>query len=139
MEFTTKIAIVVAEDLATWQKMNIVAFLTSGVIAESQKSENIIGEPYVDGSGKTYNPLCIQPIVVLKASREKLPTFLGRAERREVKAALYIEDMFATGHDEANRETVTKYATADLPLVGLAIRAGRKDVDKIFKGAKLHE
>ncbi len=136
MEFTTKIAIVVAEDLATWQKLNIVAFLTSGIIAQT---ENIIGEAYIDGSGQTYNPLCIQPMVVLKAGREKLPTFLARAEKREVKAAIYIEDMFHTGHDAANRETVIKYTTADLPLVGLAIRADRKDVDKIFKGAKLHE
>lgn len=136
MEFTTKIAIVVADDLATWQKMNVVAFLTSGVISQT---EGIIGEPYLDGSGAQYHPLCIQPIVVLKAAREKLPTFLGRAERREVKPAIYIEDMFATGHDAANRETVTKYASDALPLVGMAIRADKKDVDKIFKGAKLHD
>ena len=56
-----------------------------------------------------------------------------------MKAAVYIEDMFSTGHDAANRETVKQYQTADLPLVGLAIRADRKEVDKIFKGAKLHE
>ncbi|MEM7800639.1 MAG: DUF2000 family protein [Chloroflexota bacterium] len=136
MEFSTKIAIVVADDLASWQKMNVVAFLTSGVIS---KTEGIMGEPYVDGSGKTYHSLCIQPIVVLKASREKLPTFLARAERREVPAAIYIEDMFVTGHDAANRETVTRYASEDLPLVGIAIRAERKEVDKIFKGAKLHD
>ena len=136
MEFTTKIAIVVADDLAVWQKLNVVAFLTSGIIAQT---ENIIGEMYIDDSGQTYSPLCIQPMVVLKASREKLPTFLGRAERRGVKAAIYIEDMFQTGHDATNRETVRQYATADLPLVGLAVRTDRKDVDKIFKGAKLHE
>ncbi len=136
MEFTTKIAIVVADDLAVWQKLNVVAFLTSGIIAQT---ENIIGETYIDASGQTYSPLCIQPMMVLSASREKLPTFLARAERREIQAAIYIEDMFQTGHDAANRETVRQYATADLPLVGLAVRADRKDVDKVFKGAKLHE
>ncbi len=136
MEFTTKIAIVVADDLAGWQKMNIVAFLSTGIIAEN---DNLIGEPYEDRSGVTYNPLCIQPILILKAPRAKLNTFLGRAERRGVQAAIYIEDMFATGHDEANRETVKRYETADLPLVGLAVRADRKDVDKIIKGAKLHD
>ena len=136
MDFTTKIAIVVADDLVVWQKLNVVAFLTSGIIAQT---ENIIGETYADASGQTYSPLCIQPMVVLKASREKLPTFLARAEKRGVEAAIYIEDMFQTGHDTANRATVQQYATADLPLVGLAVRADRKDVDKIFKGAKLHE
>lgn len=136
MEFTTKIAIAVADDLATWQKLNIVAFLTSGIMGQS---ENLLGELYRDGSEKEYAALCIQPIVVLKAPREKFSTFLARAERRGVPAAIYIEDMFATGHDGANRATVTQYETADLPLVGLAVRADRKIVDKIFKGAKLHD
>ncbi|MFK7802091.1 MAG: DUF2000 family protein [Anaerolineae bacterium] len=136
MEFTTKIAIVVADDLASWQKFNVVAFLTSGIIGQA---ENIMGEEYVDGSGQMYHPLCTQPMIILKASRAKLPTFLARAERRDIKPAVYIEDMFSTGHDSANRETVANYATADLPLVGLAIRADRKEVDKIFKGAKMHE
>lgn len=138
MEFTTKIAIVVADDLAVWQKMNVVAFLTSGVTGEANDVE-ILGKPYEDGSGKSYSSLCVQPIVVLKASRGKLPTFLARAERRGAKAAVYIEDMFATGHDAANRATVERYATQELPLVGLAVRTDRRDVDKIFKGAKLHE
>lgn len=136
MEFTTKIAFVVAEDLAVWQKLNVVAFLTSGVIGET---DGLLGEPYADGSGQAYSSLCVQPMVVLKAKREKLNTFLARAERRGVKTAVYIQDMFTTGHDAANRETVTQYQTADLPLVGLALRADRKEVDKIFKGAKLHE
>ncbi len=136
MEFTTKIAIVVADDLASWQKFNVVAFLTSGVVGQA---ENMLGEEYVDRSGQAYHPLCVQPMVRFKADRAKMPTFLARAERREVKAAVYIEDMFATGHDAANRATVANYATADLPLVGIAIRADRKEVDKIFKGGKLHE
>lgn len=136
MEFPTKFAIVVADDLPMWQKLNVVAFLTSGVVSQA---DGIIGEPYEDGAGVQYAPLCIQPIVVLKATREKLTTFLGRADRRGVQTAVYIEDMFVTGHDAANRATVRQYETADLPLVGLAIRAERKVVDKIFKGAKLHD
>ena len=46
--------------------------------------------------------------------------------------------MFATGNDEANRGTVKNYSSEDLPLVGLALRDGRKIVDKVTKGAKLH-
>ena len=136
MEFSTKVAIVVAEDLLVWQNLNVVSFLTSGVIGQV---EGLMGEAYEDGSGTQYAPLCVQPVVVLKAGRDRLKTFLDRANRRSVKAALYIEDMFATGHDDANRETVLRYQTADLPLVGIGIRADRKAVDKIFKGAKLHD
>ncbi len=136
MNFETKIAIVVADDLAMWQRLNVVAFLTSGVMGDT---EGIMGAAYEDASAVNYSALCIQPMVVLKAPRPKLQTFLARAQRNAVKSAIYIEDMFATGHDAANRATVKQYATDELPLVGMAIRTERKLVDKIFKGAKLHE
>ena len=38
MEFTTKVAIVVADDLKVWQKLNVVAFLTSGMIGAPRAS-----------------------------------------------------------------------------------------------------
>ena len=90
MEFTTKIAIVVAEDLAVWQKLNVVSFPTSGVLGQAG---DILGESYEDASGNQYASLCIQPVVVLKTTRERLQTFLDRANRRGVKAAVYIEDL----------------------------------------------
>jgi hypothetical protein len=136
MEFNTKIAIVVADDLPVWQKLNVVAFLTSGVMGDD---DALLGEPYEDGSAQTYNRLCVQPMVILKSPREKLNTYLARANSRGTKAAVYIEDMFATGHDGANRETVAAYATDALPLVGIGLRADKKTTDKIFKGAKLHD
>ena len=136
MDFNTKLAIVVAEDLAVWQKLNVIAFLTSGIIGENS---DIVGEEYVDDSGRRYSPLCIQPAVILKSNRDRLSTFLERAHKRGVRAAIYIEDMFATGHDAANRMTVAQYETQHLPLVGIGVRAERKEVDKVFKGAKLHD
>ena len=36
MDFDTKIAIIVRDDLATWQKLNVTAFLTSGVTGADQ-------------------------------------------------------------------------------------------------------
>ena len=46
--------------------------------------------------------------------------------------------MFTTGHDAANRETVRAWQPEDLPIVGLALREEKKLVDKITKGAKMH-
>jgi len=136
MKFSTKLAIVVAEDLVVWQKLNVIAFLTSGIIGEDA---GLIGEEYRDASGCGYSPLCRQPAVILKSTRERLATYLQRAHSRGVPAAIYIEDMFESAHDAANRATVARYETPALPLVGIGIRAERKTVDKIFKGAKLHD
>ena len=46
--------------------------------------------------------------------------------------------MFSTGHDAANRAVFAETGTDDARIAGLALRADRKLVDKIVKGAKLH-
>ena len=51
MLFDTKIALVIRCDLASWQKMNVAAFLASGIAASYPES---IGEPYEDASGNRY-------------------------------------------------------------------------------------
>lgn len=136
MEFSTKFAIVLDEELPVWKKLNVVGFLSSGIVS---KNPNIIGQNYQDKSGVNYLPLCIQPIIVLKASRNDLNKFSLRAKNRGVDIAVFIDDMFTSGHDEANRATVNQYHSDELPLVGIAIHEERKVIDKILKGAKLQD
>lgn len=133
--FDTKIAIVVRDDLATWQKLNVTAFLTSGVVAQSP---TIIGEAYRDAAGNVYNPMSIQPVVVLAADQETLRAIHRRSLEREITTSAYIEEMFATGHDVANRQVFSEFQPDNARLVGIALRADKKIVDKITKGAKMH-
>jgi hypothetical protein len=100
----------------------------SGVVGATS---GLIGEPYEDAAGNRYNPLMIQPAIVLSADRETLKTIYGRAMERRVRFSLYIEDMFATGHDAANRATVKQYGPDAMNVVGLALREEKKLVDKI--------
>jgi hypothetical protein len=133
--FDTKIAIVLREDLPVWQKLNVVAFLTSGIIAQFPA---IIGEPYRDRAGKLYNPMSIQPVIVLSADQAGLSAMHRRALERGVTVSLYIEEMFSTGHDAANRAVFAQFAAEDAKVVGIALRAEKKLVDKITKGARMH-
>ncbi len=133
--FDTKIAIIVRNDLLVWQKLNVTAFLTSGVLGADAQ---LLGERYEDGSGVTYRPLIVQPMIVLAADAEGLSKIHARGLNRGADMAIYIEDMFATGHDAANRAAVKQHQTTDLNLVGLALRDDKKIVDKITKGAKMH-
>src|SRR6202044_3267903 len=48
-EFDTKVAIVVRDDLAAWQRLNVTAFLMSGVAAAA--GSDAIGEDYLDADG----------------------------------------------------------------------------------------
>ena len=135
MQFDTKIAIVIRTDLQAWQKLNVAAFLTSGIAAAFPEC---IGEPYEDASGTKYHALIGQPILIYGADGPALTRALDRALTRSVKPAVYTEDMFKTTHDAANREAVRAVARADLNLVGLAMRAERKVIDKIVDGLKFH-
>lgn len=133
--FDTKFAIVLRDDLAVWQKLNVAAFLAGGTVAATP---GMIGEPYRDGAGNPYHALPIQPIVVLAADQEMLRTIHRRALERGVETALYIEEMFSTGHDAANRAVFSEFSPEAARVVGLALRAEKKLVDKVMKGAKMH-
>ena len=135
MQFDTKIAVVVRSDLEVWQKLNVASFLCGGIAAAFREC---VGEPYEDGSGTRYLPLIGQPILIYGADRSALSRALERALARNVQPALYTKDMFKTTHDEANRAAVRAVARADLNLVGLAMRAERKVIDKIVDGLKFH-
>ncbi len=61
-----------------------------------------------------------------------------RARTRELRFAVYTADLFATGHDEANRAAVRAVPSAELDLVGLALRAPHKAADGVLRGLKRH-
>ena len=133
--FDTKIAIVLRTDLQPWQKLNVTAFLTSGIAGQCP---DIIGEPYRDRAGNVYNALSIQPIIVLSTDEENIAAIHRRSLERGVTSSLFIEEMFATGHDAANRAVFSEFAPEDAKVVGIAVRAEKKIVDKITKGATMH-
>jgi hypothetical protein len=133
--FDTKVAVLVRDDLETWQRLNVTAFLASGIAAAHPQ---LVGEPYADADGQDYLALLGIPVLVFEGGKEQLVAARERALRRTLPIAVYTSDMFRTGHDEANRATVRAVAGADLDLVGLAVHGPKNAVDKILKGARLH-
>ncbi len=135
MRYDTKIAIVVRDDLATWQKLNVASFLAGGLVGASPE---LAGEPYRDASGRFYGLLIRQPVLIFAASATELTSVLQRAQQRGVRPHLYTKELFATGNDVDNRAAVAAVATDALDLVGLGLHAERKEIDKVTKGLKLH-
>ena len=135
MQFETKIAVVLRDDLDGWQATNVTAFLVSGIAATVT---GVVGERYADASGNEYLPMFVQPVLIYQADATGLRRAYERAMSRGVTPALYTQDLFATGHDEANRAAVAGVAAEDLDLVGIALRAERKTVDKIVDRLRFH-
>jgi hypothetical protein len=135
VEFDTKIAVVLRDDLAVWQKTNVTAFLVSGIAGTV---DGVVGEPYRDASGNEYLPMFVQPVLVYEADSAALRRAYARALERGVTPAVYTQELFATNHDEANRAAVAAVAADELDLVGIAFRAERKVVDKVVDRLSLH-
>jgi hypothetical protein len=135
LQFETKIAVVLRDDLVVWQKTNVTAFLVSGIAGTIP---DLVGEPYRDASGNEYLPMFIQPVLVYEADASGLRRAYERAMDRGVIPAIYTADLFTTNHDEANRAAVARVDAQDLDLVGIAFRAERKTVDKVVDRLRLH-
>ena len=133
--FDTKIAVAVRDDLEVWQRLNVTAFLASGVAAAFPQ---LVGGPYVDGDGQGYLPLLGMPVLVFEGSGPALAAARERAVRREMATAVYSAGMFGTGHDADNRAVVAALTGDALDLVGLAVHGPRNAVDKVLKGLRLH-
>lgn len=135
--FDTKVVVMLGEGLAVWQELNITAFLMSGIATSTL---DLTGEPYVDGDGGEYLPMLREPVLVMSADTELLRKARGKAANRDdVALAIYTRELFSTGHDAANRAEVAAVPSADLDLVGIAVRGPRNAVDRIVKGARFHD
>ena len=135
MQFDTKIAVVLRDDLAGWQKTNVTAFLVSGIAATVP---GVVGEPYRDASENQYLPMFVQPVLVYEAGADGLRRAYERAMSRGVTPAIYTTELFTTDHDEANRAAVAAVPAGELDLVGIAFRAERKTVDKVVDRLRFH-
>src|SRR5213079_2592828 len=135
MQFDTKIAVVLSEDLPVWQKANVTAFLVSGIAGTEPET---IGQAYEDGSGNRYLPMFRQPVMVYAADAGGMRRAYERAMARGVELAIYTRELFVTGHDAANRAAVADVTADELDLVGIAMWADRKLVDKALDRLRPH-
>ncbi len=130
-----KIAVVLRDDLPTWQALNATAFL-SGAVAGHRT--DLLGEAYADGDGTAYLSTFGIPIMVYAASGPVLSAVRERAVGRGLGTAVFTDEMFTTGNDVDNRAVVAAVGGPDLVLAGLALVGPRNAVDKSVKGAVLH-
>ncbi|MEV0430908.1 DUF2000 domain-containing protein [Micromonospora sp. NPDC050495] len=133
--FDTKIAVLLRDDLLAWQRLNVTAFLISGIASTHGE---VIGKAYTDADGLTYLPMFRQPVLVFAGDPETLAAARGRALQRGLAPAIFTSDLFLTSNDEDNRAAVQATRTDRLDLVGLAVYGPKNAVDKVVKGAVLH-
>jgi|SRR5699024_4951032 len=135
VRFDTKIAVVLRDDLQVWQRLNMTAFLVSGI---GREIPEVIGEPYSDADETDYLPMFRQPVLVFEASKEALVTCHQRALGRRMPLSVFTTDLFTTNNDRDNRAAVRAVPRDQLDLVGIALYGPRNAVDKVLKGTRMH-
>jgi len=135
VRFDTKIAVLLRDDLQLWQRLNVTAFLVSGL---GSTIPEVIGEPYSDADATPYLPMFRQPVLVFQGSADVLTAAHQRALGRGLPLAVFTSELFATSNDQDNRAAVRAVARDQLDLVGLALYGPKNAVDKVLKGATMH-
>ncbi|MGY4539509.1 hypothetical protein ACVW0P_003943 [Mucilaginibacter sp. UYNi724] len=134
---TTKITIIIRDDLKTWQKLNVTAFLSSAVAIEFPE---LHGTHLVTGSNNTYLPFLRQPVVIYKADDlNQIQRAFKRAKERELHIGIYSYGLFATMTEEDNLKTISNCSDDEQDLVGLVIYGDVKKVNKAVDGLKFHD
>ncbi|MDX6296508.1 MAG: hypothetical protein QOI51_365 [Nocardioidaceae bacterium] len=135
VRFDTRIAVLLREDLESWQRLNVTAFLVSGIAGTNP---DLVGEPYADADGTEYLPMFRQPVLVFAGDEATVQAAHRRALARELTVSVFTEELFSTGNDRDNRAAVRAVPGDALRLVGLGLHAPKNAADKILKGARLH-
>ncbi|MEO3408320.1 DUF2000 domain-containing protein [Mucilaginibacter sp. CAU 1740] len=132
-----KIAIVIDDSLATWQKLNVTAFLASSVAIAHPETH---GAQLTTASGKSYLPFIKYPVLVYKADTDAaIQRAFNRAKDRELNIGIYTRELFDTKTEADNLAEIARHTDDSLNLIGIIIYGDSKKVDKALDGLKFHD
>lgn len=134
--YSNKIALVIKNDLAGWQKLNVAAFLAGAVAIQFPDTH---GKEFVNASGSVYLPFMKHPILIYKADTDaEIKRASNRAKERGLAIGIYTEPLFATKNEEENHVEIAKATDDNQALVGIAVYGEAKKVAKALEGLKFH-
>jgi hypothetical protein len=135
MDKSVKTAILLLDRLPSWKKLNVTAFLATGI---GDSSPDAMGARYRDGIGREYTRLFEEPIVVFAGSLDTLQKALSVGHEKALVRSACIEAMFQQSDGDSGRKVFQADEPDSLNLVGVALRGPRKHIDVATKYASLH-
>ncbi|MCF2875786.1 MULTISPECIES: DUF2000 domain-containing protein [unclassified Tenacibaculum] len=137
MTIDSKIAIVVKDDLANWQKLNVVSFLGSSIAIKFPETH---GKPFVNASKEEYLPFIKHPILIYKAiDKQQITRAFNRAKERDLHIGIYTQPLFSTKNEAGNHIEIAKCTDEQQDLVGIIMYGENRKVSKALNGLKFHD
>ena len=135
--YDKKVAAVIKDDLLTWQKLNVISFLASGIAIQFPETH---GKALVTADHEQFLPFLKHPLLIYRAeTQDKLQRAFRRAKDRGLAIGIYTQPLFDTRSGEENVVEIAKHPTDALDLVGIIVYGENKKVDKALDGLKFHE
>jgi hypothetical protein len=136
MFYENKIAMVIRDDLQTWQKLNVASFLASSVAIQFPETH---GAKFVNASGSEYLPFIKHPILIYKADgHAEIKRAFQRARERQLHIGIYTDPLFSTKNEDGNHLEISKSSDDDQMLAGIVVYGENKLVNKALDGLKFH-
>ncbi|MFD2935374.1 DUF2000 family protein [Spirosoma flavum] len=135
--YDQKVAIILKNDLLSWQKMNVVSFLASSIAIQFSQTH---GGDFITSDQVKFLPFMKHPILIYKAdTSEKLQRAFQRARDRDLAIGIYTNPLLGTKSGEENVQEIARHTVDDLDLVGVIVYGENKKVDKALDGLKFHD
>lgn len=136
MNSEQKIAIVIRDDLLSWQKLNVASFLASSVAIQFPETH---GQAFVNASNEEYLPFLKHPILIYKADNaSEIKRAFQRAKDRELHIGIYTKPLFETKSEVENLKLIAQYTDEDQDLVGIIVYGDTRKVSKALQKLKFH-
>jgi len=134
--YENKIAIVIRDDLQSWQKLNVASFLASSIAIQFPETH---GAKFINASGSEYLPFIKHPILIYKADTQaEINRAFQRARERQLQIGIYTEPLFTIKNEDENHIEISRFSDEDQILVGIVIYGENKLVNKALDGLKFH-
>lgn len=135
--YDKKVAIVILDDLLSWQKLNVVSFLAGSIAIEFPETH---GQDFITADNVRFLPFIKNPTLIYKAgSSDKIQRAFMRAKDRDLSLGIYTRALFNTRSGEENVVEIANSNSDALDLVGIIVYGDNKKVDKALDGLKFHD
>lgn len=124
-----KIAIAISDHLLIEQKLQVVAFLTSGLVAQHS---DVMGAPYEDFEGNLFSPVMKCYPHIHCVDEMAIGNMHHRAISQSIMITVFVEEWFGMADDEARRAIFQHFDPNTVNVVGMAIYAPRDTVAQVL-------
>jgi hypothetical protein len=131
-DFTQRFAIVIREDLPSWQALNAVAHIAA-YLGNKMRAEFDTGEHFETQDGAKHPRNSQYPIVVLKAAAKDLPGFVQAVRQSGLPYLGFIREMVETTDDAEIVNILKDKADSEIEYLGVGVFGPNEAVKPLTK------